>query len=130
MGCAALMTMDLWSKLNDICESCEITDEFNISEIDKIDDKLLSQIEAHYSHVTGERAVIVDSGATNPMFPHMKFLNTIEELKSPQYASLGDPRLKIEIVARGDNNILEIVYLFRSYNMGLSQFPNLINLDL
>jgi hypothetical protein len=62
MGCAALITMDLWSKLNNTFESCEITDEFSISEIDKIDAKLLSRIEAHYSYVTGERAVIIDSG--------------------------------------------------------------------
>jgi len=119
MGCTALITMDLWSKLNNTFESCEITDEFNISEIDKIDDKLLSRIEAHYSYVTGERAVIIDSGATNHMFPHMKFLNTIEELESPQFVSLGDPRLKIEIVARGDNNIVGNCLLVPKLQYGL-----------
>ncbi len=125
MGCAALITMNLWSKMNNICESCELIDEFNISEIDKIDDKLLSRIEAHYSHVTGERAVIIDSGATNHMFPHMKFLNTIEELRSPQYVSLGDPRLKIEIVARGDNNIVGNRLLVPKLQYGLISVPQL-----
>ena len=125
MGCAALITMDLWSKLNNTFESCEITDEFNISEIDKIDDKLLSRIEAHYSYVTGERAVIIDSGATNHMFPHMKFLNTIEELKSPQFVSLGDPLLKIEIVARGDNNIVGNCLLVPKLQYGLISVPQL-----
>ena len=129
MGCASgQIAMDLWYKMNCVseCENTDIVcDDFDVRDVEKIDKELIDRIEAHYSRLDREIEVIIDSGATNHMFPHMKFLENLRELQSPQYVGLGDPKMKLEIVARGTNHLVGDGLLVPNLQYGLISVPQL-----
>ncbi len=74
--------------------------------------------------------MIIDSDATNHMFPHTKFLKNLRELQSPQYVGLGDPKMKLEIVARGTNHLVGDGLLVPNLQYGLISVPQLNKSEL